>query len=100
MGVVIQLTLDGREVERPRRPRPLSHRQRELLRYIRQHGVVRPVEIGLLMHAGRPSPSSVLDRRYASSDGWDALRRLERRGLVERQARGQWVALISGEGWS
>lgn len=93
---LMQLTLDGREVDRPARPRPLTDRQREVLRYVRAHGIVRPLDVGRMVHAGRsqaPSPP------YYSSDGYDALRRLERRGLVTRQARGRWVAVVSGEGW-
>jgi hypothetical protein len=98
-----QLTFDGREVD-VRTPRALTDRQRELLRFIRERGVVRPIEVGKLMHAGRPTRcyrcEHFVDCPYVSSDGCDALRRLERRGLVARRARGQWVAVISGEGWS
>lgn len=98
-----QLTLDGREVVVPRL-RPLTDRQRELLRFIRERGVVRPIEVGQIMHAGRPNRCHRCDHLgscpYVSSDGSDALRRLALRGLVARRARGQWVAVISGEGWS
>jgi len=105
-----QLTLDGCEVELPlRRPR-LTDRQREVLRFVRAVDYVRPWRVGVMMHAGRASgptkrhPIAVLLTgrpccRYASSDGFDALRRLERRGLVERRARGQWVATQHVEDW-
>ena len=103
-----QLTIDGREVASVRPPRPLTERQREVLRFIRQRGLVRPFEVGVMMHAGRRHPYGFILAKprakaccqYASSDGYDALRRLERRGLVRREGRGQWVPLISGEGWT
>lgn len=105
-----QLALDGTEVPYPMRPpTPLSERQRQILAFIRLHGVVRPVEIGMLMHQGRERPCVVLLDfrrmrvgccRHASSDGVDALRRLERRGLVRHIARGQWVPERHEEGWS
>lgn len=89
---VRQLGLDGRETEHPiTRPRPLSDRQRELLRYMRGRDVVRPVEIGQKFGSA--------PRRHASSDGVDALKRLEARGLVERVARGQWRATAIVEVW-
>jgi hypothetical protein len=98
-----QLTIDGREVEVPR-IYPLSNRQRELLRFIRSHGVVRPIQVGMLMHRGRANPCLLCllhgtPCQYASSDGYDALARLARRGLVMRIQRGRWTAVVSGEGW-
>lgn len=94
-----QLGLDGHEQPHPvRAPKPLTDRQRELVRYMREHGVVRPREIGVLMHAGRRSIASKL--QHASSDGCDALRRLERRGLVERVERGRWRLVERDETWS
>jgi hypothetical protein len=95
----VQLGLDGRETAHPvTHPQPLTERQRELVRYIRLHGVVRPIEIGRLMHDGRPTPPRGAER-HASSDGVDALKRLEARGLVERVKRGKWRARIV-EGWA
>jgi hypothetical protein len=92
-----QLTLDGREVERPVLPRPLTDRQREVMRYVRARGAVRPIEVGRIMHMARdsaPKPS------YFASDGSDALRRLAKRGLVRRVRRGRWEATSNEEGWS
>jgi hypothetical protein len=91
-----QLTLDGREVDRPVLPRPLTDRQREIMRFARSREFVRPIEVGRIMHMARdgaPKPA------YFASDGSDALRRLARRGLVERVRRGRWVATTSDEGW-
>jgi hypothetical protein len=96
----VQLGLDGRETAHPvTRPRPLTERQRELVRYIRLHDVVRPIDVGRLMHDGRTTPLRRGAERHASSDGVDALKRLEARGLVERVERGKWRARIT-EGWS
>lgn len=95
-----QLGLDGREQSHPvRAPRPLSTRQRELVRYMREHGVVRPREIGLLMRAGRPTPVRRGGERHISSDGVDALQRLAKRGLAERVERGRWQLVERGESW-
>lgn len=92
-----QLTMDGREVPAPPRVRALTERQRMLLRYVRHHGEVRPVEIGQLMHATRESAPRP---RFYSSDGADALARLAVRGLVERRARGVWAPVAHEEGWT
>jgi predicted transcriptional regulator of viral defense system len=37
--------------------------------------------------------------KYASSDGSDALRRLAKRGLVERVRRGSWHVIEHEEDW-
>jgi hypothetical protein len=105
-----QLGLDGTETMLPLRlGRPLTERQRELVAYMRAHGVVSPTELGVLMHQGRETPCVVLlDFRrmpvgcceHASSDGGDALRRLARRGLVERIARGRWQLIPHDETWT
>ena len=93
-----QTSLDGTETDSVRPPPPLTDRQREVLRYMRlKEKPVRPIEIGAIMHAGRAD--LVLVAHYFSSDGVDALKRLERRGLVEKLARGQWVAKIRSEDW-
>ena len=88
-----QLGLDGRETAHPMpKPRPLSERQRDVLRYMRRHELVRPRDVGLVMSAGR--------ERWASNDGYSALKRLERRGLVEHVERGKWRARSFAEtGW-
>jgi predicted transcriptional regulator of viral defense system len=44
--------------------------------------------------------SSCPKARHVSSDGVDALKRLERRGLVERVARGHWRAVSVSEAWA
>jgi hypothetical protein len=95
-----QLALDGREITHPpRAPKPLSERQRELIAYMRTVEHVRPQEVGLLMHAGRPEPRRLSAARHASSDGVDALARLQRRGLVERVKRGCWRVCTHEESW-
>jgi hypothetical protein len=51
-----QLGLDGAETPHPLRGvRPLSPRQRQVVLYMRAHQdrPVRPLEVGMLMHAGR-----------------------------------------------
>ena len=94
-----QLGLDGSETTHPvRHPRPLTERQRELVAFIRLQGVVSPREVGVIMHAGRTSIAGKL--RFASSDGYDALHRLERRGLVERITRGRWQLIEHDERWT
>jgi hypothetical protein len=106
-----QLGLDGAETPYPvPAARPLSERQRQVVLYMRAHdGPVRPLEVGMLMHAGREQPCMVLldfrrNRvgccRHASSDGADALHRLERRGLVVRQGRGAWTLATHTEAWT
>jgi len=106
---VNQLGLDGTEVPLPlHHPRALTDRQRELVAWMRLRGEVRPIEVGVLMHQGREVPCVVrLDFRrravgcceHASSDGVDALQRLERRGLVERVQRGRWRLVEHDESW-
>ena len=96
-----QLGLDGAETPYPTtRPRPLSARQRELVAYMRQHGDVRPIDVGALMRNGRETPVRRGGERHVSSDGVDALRRLARRGLVERVERGRWRIVEHDEAWA
>jgi hypothetical protein len=103
---VNQLGLDGHEVPHPvRAPARLTSRQQEVLVYMRHVECVRPVDVGVLMHAGRERPCRAVSLigpccRYASSDGADALRRLERRGLVYREARGRWRPVVATEDWT
>lgn len=95
-----QLGLDGRESLHPvRRVRPLTDRQREVLRFVRSTVYVRPVEVGRVMRAGRVTAPRRGAERHVSSDGVDALERLERRGLVEHVARGCWRATSVVEMW-
>lgn len=107
-----QLTIDGREEAHPPRVVGLTERQREVLRFVRAHDDVRPIEVGTIIHAGRerPCPEPVLrpesQRRrpgccqWASSDGAAALKRLAARGLVERVARGRWRVVAHDEEWA
>jgi hypothetical protein len=95
-----QLGFDGSETPHPVRHKSarLTDRQREVIAYMRAQGIVAPREIGVLMHAGRTSIAGKL--HYASSDGYDALRRLERRGLVCRLQRGAWALVQHDERWA
>lgn len=103
----VQLGLDGTEVVHPvRRQRRLTDAQRQVIRFMRHHGDVRPVEIGRVMHVqrGRHAIGTSLIEgaccQYASSDGADALRRLADRGLVYRVRRGCWRLVTHQEGWT
>lgn len=69
-----QLTLDGSS---PRRPRRLTERQRDLLRWMR-----------ISAERGYPVRPHVVYRFYA--DPYGALRRLERIGLVRHDRAGEW----------
>lgn len=98
--MVAQLDIYGNEHDPARRPvdpsAPLSRAQREVLRLAARPEGVRPVEAGEVVHAARRLPCAskryhdrlrtTTDRccRYAASDGWDLLKRLEARGLVEQ----------------
>lgn len=95
-----QLGLDGAETSHPIRMRPLTQRQREIVAYMRAVGVVRPSDVGAMMRAGRSVPPRRGAGRHVSSDGVDALRRLERRGLVVHVTRGRWVAVSRDEAWA
>jgi hypothetical protein len=95
--VSAQLGLDGRETPYPVRvPRPLSDMQREVMLFVLTFAPVRPRDVGQIMHAARgamPKP------KHYAADGWSALRRLERRGLVQRVARGKWEPVRRSESW-
>jgi hypothetical protein len=90
-----------------RRQPPLTQRQREVVKLMRLAQdlgeTVRPLHVGRLMHAVRPFHVTPGDYgpccRYASSDGCDALRRLERRGLVAHVSRGAWELVRHQESW-
>ena len=102
----MQLTLDGREVPydeslQVSRARPLRDSQEEIIAFMRLHGCVRPVQIGTVLHNFNRISHKLSDRGdpvkakpccpYATSDGVDALKRLTKRGLVEKVSRGTYV---------
>lgn len=94
-----QLTLAGFPAT-PRQARSsqaqLSGAQRAILARLRESGSIRAVEAGTIVHAYRPGIACEKGGQgagcccYASTDGSDALKRLQRRGLVERVERGAW----------
>lgn len=89
-----QLTLDGREVHACQASRAmhanLSHAQSEVLRHIGEHGSITPAQAGRILYADVRADESRY--RYASTDGAELLRRLALRGLVHREAPGDWRA--------
>lgn len=112
----MQLTIDGDE--RPLSEvsvapaAELSRGQAEILHWMRYHGgCISPTRAGVILHRLREPPTgargvgwepcSLRDSigfrfgegccRYAASSGNDAMKRLARRGLVERISRGTWV---------
>lgn len=89
------------------RSRPLGAHQKEILRYARQHDGIRPVEAGRILHAERPghhvTHSAAAGRwkgteraigccPWASSDGYEALKRLRDRGYIAKGEDGRWRA--------
>lgn len=96
----VQLDIYGAEHDTSRRSTnpnaPMSRAQREVLRLAARPEGVRPVEAGEIIHAARRLPCAAKryhDKlqtttgrccRFASSDGWDALKRLKARGLVDQ----------------
>jgi hypothetical protein len=82
-SAVSQLTLDG---SKPGDRSPLTPAQREILRWLNEHGTITAVKAGEIVHSYRTPPK--VGSPYASSDGSDALKRLVARGLVDRTARG------------
>ena len=111
-----QLKIDGGEVssEQARRTSRagrlpgLNTAQREILNQIHEDGNIRSVEAGVIIHSHREFPcgrkvgaGSYTGPKtagrigccgYASADGLEAMKRLEKRGLVKRQVDGLWVA--------
>lgn len=98
-----QLTMDGGSVAVESVPStrrvPLSAVQRAIIRHADQNDGIRPVEAGLILHRDRPknhvTGSAAANRwhgtsravgccPWASSDGHEALKRLERRGYLKR----------------
>jgi hypothetical protein len=105
-GAAAQLTTDGREVEHPlpsrqRSPR-LTAAQRAILVELALKGELRSCEAGAIIHQCRPQAARAAargflaeylagQRRYAASDGLEALKRLAERGFVRRVSPGRWV---------
>lgn len=103
-----QLTLDGREIPLGKialgvSGSVLSPAQSAILRAIGEHGSIRSVEAGLIVHRARHGGigcygSGPTERRldccgYAATDGLAALKRLEARGFVRSTwLRGRWVS--------
>lgn len=87
-----QLTFDGGEVA-VGSTSPLSPVQREIVALMRNYGVITSTAAGRIVHAHREDgcQGCRMDRcKYAASDGGDALRRLQERGMVRKVARGSW----------
>jgi predicted RNA polymerase sigma factor len=75
-----QLRLDGPAVPYPLpRPRHLTERQRDLLRYV-----------AIVYDAGQSFPTGMAHRFFVDASG--ALRRLEALGRVSQVGRGKWRA--------
>jgi len=96
---VSQLTLDGREVPaeglRTRKGQhPLTAPQRAVLAYLRDHDSIRCVDAGVILYEFTEPTERAREmrRKYASADGLELLKRLEKRGLVRRKSRGVWVS--------
>ncbi|HZV74643.1 MAG TPA: hypothetical protein VFF79_13070 [Conexibacter sp.] len=98
----MQLAIDGSEVPMARvRPARVTPAQREILRALRMLGELRSWQAGRILHAHREhgcrQQESASHRGgaetccgYCSSDGGAAMKRLARRGVVERVERGRW----------
>lgn len=104
-----QLTIGGGEVPYSvaarSRSAPLTEAQEDILRWIRLHGWISSTQAGVLVHAhgfprdpwadgpdGTPGVERwrAERRRFAASDGLEALRRLSIRGYVVRVEPGVW----------
>lgn len=87
-----QITLDGSEVAvvNARRQPRLTGTQLEIMRLLREQGHIRSVEAGAIVHHNHDPQWS---RKYWSTDGLEALKRLANRGLVQRDPdkRGRWL---------
>lgn len=107
-----QLTIDGdvepyaEVAQRNRIVSALSGTQREILRRVREEGGLRGVEAGVMIHAARnaerrfpvcgggakghgPTRSGACCH-YAATDGAEAMKRLQKRGLVKKKGK-KWV---------
>jgi len=93
----LQLTLEGHEVEQESvatRRAGFTSAQREILRLVGERDITSS-EAGRIVHAHRSLPCARCrdgSCGFAASDGSDALKRLQARGLVCRRARGVWSA--------
>jgi len=94
----VQLTIDGGEelVEHRASGRaPLSAAQFDILRMLAEHDVITSTDAGRIVHANRNPPCERCRRGrcgFTSTDGSEALRRLQARGLVRKIAAGLWTA--------
>jgi hypothetical protein len=101
----MQLTIDGREVQHPApagtRP-PLGAAQREVMRHLGLFGHLTSTQAGVIVHdvrrakGGRCGPQPPGDVSlacciYAASDGTEVMKRLRKRGYVEKHF-GLWFA--------
>lgn len=89
-----QLSFDGTEISasavlpaRTSSPE-LTPTQRGVLEHLRAEGSITPKDAGLILYANQGTPWRA---PYASSDGFEVLRRLALRGLVHKEGRGRWV---------
>lgn len=97
--------------------RPFSPAQLAIMQHIDKHGSIRTVEAGVIIHRERDGKTrfarhvannntiSVLANgtwrhrtrngigccRFASTDGLEAMKRLAKRGIVQRAGRGVWI---------
>lgn len=88
--------------------RGLTNTQFAILRHVAEHGSIRSVEAGVILHRARGTYPNGNQRcgsgakgsyqasgigccAYASADGSMALRRLRDRGLLVRIDKGRWV---------
>jgi len=103
-----QLRIDGREVDHDRvvaQQAPLTAAQGAIIGHIRDHGSIRSVEAGVIVHLHRDRPCTLAGGSradayrgtgiaccaYAGTDGLEAMKRLAERGLVERAGiAGRW----------
>lgn len=89
---------------RHRAHRELTGVQREILTAIRASGPMRAVEAGVLIHRARNialnrrchggakghGPTKLACCHYAATDGYEAMKRLFKRGLVTQQEDKRW----------
>lgn len=86
-----QLTFDGREVpvvNPPKHPPPLTHVQASIMERMRRDGSITSTAAGLIVHG-----EQTYRNRYASADGLEAMKRLQKRGLAHRDPAklGRWL---------
>jgi len=93
--MVMQLTLDGKEVPHVRitAHSNLTESQREILRQLGARGFITSTEAGVIVHSFARNQTEVgrlARRKYAAADGLAAMYRLAARGLVVRVEPGVW----------